>query len=66
MSFIFRLLFGEPGAGMSEEDRDISDQIRKLKTLKVKDGHISIDPSEVVTEEFERDRSEAGKRYVSR
>lgn len=66
MSFIFRLLFGEPAAGMSEEDRDISDQIRKLKTLKVKDGHISIDPSEVVTEEFERDRSEAGKRYVSR
>lgn len=66
MSFIFRLLFGEPGAGMSEEDRDISDQIRKLKTLKVKGGHISIDPSEVVTEEFERDRSEAGKRYVSR
>lgn len=66
MRFIFRLLFGEPGAGMSEEDRDISDQIRKLKTLRVKDGHISIDPSEVVTEEFEHDRAEAGKRYVGR
>lgn len=59
MSFIFRLLLGEPGAGMSQEDRDISDQIRKLKTLKVKDGHISIDPSEVVTDAFIRDRREA-------
>lgn len=65
MSFIFRLLLGEPGAGMSEEDRDISDQIRKLKTLKVKNGHISIDPSEVVTDAFIRERREA-RRLLSK
>lgn len=33
---------------LSAEDREIRDAILSLKTLKVRDGRVSIDPSEVV------------------
>lgn len=33
---------------MSAEDREIRDAILSLKTLKVRDGRVSVDPSEVV------------------
>lgn len=50
---------------MSAEDREISDSIRKLKTLRVRDGHISIDPSEVVTDAYIQDRRDA-RRLLSK
>lgn len=50
---------------MSAEDREISDSIRKLKTLRVKDGHVSIDPSEVVTIAYTEDRRDA-RRLLSK
>lgn len=58
-------ILGAPGTGMSAEDREISDSIRKLKTLRVKDGHVSIDPSEVVTDAYIEDRRDA-RRLLSK
>lgn len=58
---ILNLLFGKPGERMSEKDREISESIRKLKTLSVIDGSVSISPSEVVTEEFIKERKEASR-----
>lgn len=62
---ILTWIYGEPGSGLSPEEREISESIRRLKTLKVEDGHISIDPSEVLTEEFIQDRRDA-RRLLSR
>lgn len=62
---IFTLIWGAAGARLSPEDREISESIRKLKTLRVRDGHISIDPSEVVTESFIQDRRDA-RRLLSK
>jgi len=62
---IFTLLWGSPGARLSPEDREISESIRKLKTLRVRDGHMWIDPSEVVTESFIQDRRDA-RRLLSK
>lgn len=56
---ILNLLFGKPGERMSEKDREISESIKKLKTLSVVNGRVSISPSEVVTEEFIKERKEA-------
>lgn len=56
---ILNLLFGKPGAHMSERDREISESIRKLKTLKVVNGCVSISPSEVLTDEFIKERKDA-------
>lgn len=44
---ILRFIFGAPGQSMTEKEREISDSIKKLKTLKVVDGRVSIDASEV-------------------
>lgn len=65
VKWIFTLIWGAPGARLSQEDREISESIRRLKTLKVKDGHVSIDPSEVVTEKFIKDRRDA-RRLLSK
>ncbi|MBD9399098.1 hypothetical protein [Pseudomonas sp. PDM11] len=62
---IFTLLWGAPGTRLSPEDREISESIRRLKTLKVKDGHVSIDPSEIVTDAFIQDRRDA-RRLLSK
>lgn len=62
---ILTWLWGEPGSQLSREEREISESIRKLKTLKVSNGHISIDPSEVLTEAFIQDRRDA-RRLLSK
>lgn len=62
---IFTLIWGAPGARLSPDEREISESIRRLKTLKVKDGHVSIDPSEVVTAAFIQDRRDA-RRLLSK
>lgn len=56
---ILNLIFGKPGARMSERDREIFESIRKLKTLTAVNGCVSISPSEVLTEEFIKERKEA-------
>lgn len=56
---ILSFFFGKPGEGMSQKDREISDSIRKLKSLNVVEGRVSIDASEVVTAEFIKEREEA-------
>ncbi|MGV8917092.1 MAG: hypothetical protein ACOH2R_04700 [Pseudomonas sp.] len=56
---ILNFLFGEPGKNMSKKDREISDSIRKLKSLNVVEGRVSIDASEVVTAEFIKERENA-------
>lgn len=62
---IFTLIWGAPGSQLSLEEREISESIRKLKTLRVRDWHISIDASEVVTEKFIQDRR-AARRLLSK
>lgn len=59
--WLFTLFLGKPGEYMSTEDREISDSIRKLKTLKANNGHIYIDPSEVLTEKFIKERRDAAR-----
>jgi hypothetical protein len=59
MTRILNILFGKPGQGMSEKDREISESIRKLKSLDVVEGRVSISPSEVVTEDFIQERKKA-------
>ncbi|MBF4557149.1 hypothetical protein H7698_13780 [Pseudomonas sp. p50] len=56
---ILNFFFGAPGEGMSQKDREISESIRKLKSLNVVEGRVSIDASEVVTAEFIKERKEA-------
>ncbi|KQM53819.1 hypothetical protein ASE80_24110 [Pseudomonas sp. Leaf15] len=56
---LLNLFFGKPGEYMSQKDREISDSIRNLKSLSVVEGRISIEPSEVVTAEFIKEREEA-------
>lgn len=56
---ILNFIFGKPGEGMSAEEREISDSIKKLKSLKVVGGRVSIDASEVVTDKFVKEREEA-------
>ncbi|GAB7531443.1 hypothetical protein PS3A_38550 [Pseudomonas sp. 3A(2025)] len=58
---VLDLVFGKPGERMSEEDREIFKSIRKLKTLKVFNGRLSISPSEVITEAFIKERIEAAR-----
>lgn len=65
VSRVVTLFLGAPGTGMSAEDREISDSIRKLKTLRVRDGHATIDPSEVVTDAYIEDRR-AARRLLSK
>ena len=59
MTKILNILFGKPGKGMSDKDREISESIRKLKSLDVVEGRVSIAPSEVVTEDFINERKKA-------
>ncbi|MCV4286476.1 hypothetical protein OH708_01015 [Pseudomonas capsici] len=61
---ILNLLFGKPGERMSDKDREISESIRNLKTLSVVDGRVSIAASEVLTDEFIKERKEA-RRFLS-
>lgn len=56
---VFTVFLGPPGSTMTEEDRIISEEIGKLKTLRVVDHHVWIDPSEVVTDKYIRERKEA-------
>lgn len=62
---ILTWMWGEPGSRLPPEEREVSDSIRRLKTLKVNNGHMSIDPSEVVTEAYIQDRRDA-RRLLSR
>lgn len=61
MRWLFRMLYGEPGSGLSDEEKQMGSEIRALKTLRVFKGHISIDPSEVVTENFIKCRKDAAR-----
>jgi transaldolase len=44
---------------MSAKDREITESIRKLKSLDVVEGRVSIAASEVVTEDFIKEREQA-------
>jgi hypothetical protein len=59
MSKVLEFLFGKPGKNLTASEREVSDSIKKLKTLKVTDGRVSISPSEVLTEEYLKERKEA-------
>ncbi|PYC12946.1 hypothetical protein DMX06_23765 [Pseudomonas mosselii] len=56
---ILNFIFGKPGDGMTAKEKEISDSIKKLKSLSVVDGRISIDVGEVLTEEFVEKRKKA-------
>lgn len=62
---ILDLIFGKPGECMSETDREISESIKKLKTLRVVNGRVSISPTEVVTEAFIKERMDA-RRFLTK
>jgi hypothetical protein len=59
MTRILNILFGKPGQGLSAKDREITESIRKLKSLDVVEGRVSISASEVVTEDFIKEREQA-------
>lgn len=45
-------LFGAPGASLSARDKSITTELRCLATLRCEHGRVSIDPSEVLTEQY--------------
>lgn len=59
MRKVLEFLFGKPGENLTASEREVSESIKKLKTLNVTDGRVSISPSEVLTEEYIQERKEA-------
>lgn len=61
LNSILTLMFGKAGSQLSIREREVSDSIRRLKTLTCRDGRVSIDPIEVLTPEYLASRSDARK-----
>jgi hypothetical protein len=65
LDFILNTIFGKPGSRLSADEFEITDSIRRLKTIRCVDGRVSIDPSEVLTPQYLQERLEARK-YLTR
>ena len=59
LSCLAQWLFGVPGVGLSAADRQVSAELRRLKTLRCEQGRVSIDPIEVLTPEYLQLRRDA-------
>lgn len=59
LAHLLNAVFGKPGSTLSPAQREITDSLRRLKTLSCRDGRVSIDPVEVLTPEYLQQRREA-------
>jgi hypothetical protein len=65
LNYLFDTIFGKRGSRLSADELEITDSIRRLRTLSCRDGRVSIAPSEVLTPEYLKERLEARK-YLTR
>lgn len=61
---LINLIFGKPGAALTQADREVSEAICRLKTLSCVGGCVSVSPSEVLTPDYIQQRREA-TRFLS-